>query len=140
TDANGDKLSYSWMSQDGQRVSGEDKAVILFTAPQNTVDSQYVVSLTVSDGVLSSTTTYTLNVKAKAADEAADETKDGNDSDVINYPSWSSSQTWKAGDIVNNHGALYQCKPLPVGAWCNVAPSYYEPGVGLAWGDAWKAM
>ena len=138
TDANGDKLSYTWMSQDGQTLSGQDKAVITFTAPEKDRDAQYVVSLTVSDGSLSSTATYTLNVKAKAA--AADETTDGKDSDTISYPSWSSTQTWKEGDIVNNHGALYQCKPLPEGAWCNVAPTYYEPGAGIAWGDAWKAL
>jgi hypothetical protein len=137
TDANGDKLTYTWMSQDGQTVSGQDKAVVTFTAPEKDQDAQYVVSLTVSDGTLSSITTYTLNVKAKAAaDEATGET----DGSSISYPSWSSTQTWKAGDIVNNHGALYQCKPLPEGAWCNSAPTYYEPGAGIAWGDAWKAL
>lgn len=139
TDANGDKLSYSWMSQDGQTLSGADKAVINFSAPQSDKDAQYVVSLTVSDGSLSSTATYTLNVKAKAAaDDAKDEP--AGDSGAISYPAWSASQSWKPGDIVNNHGALFQCKPLPEGAWCNVAPTYYEPGAGLAWGDAWKAL
>lgn len=139
TDANGDKLSYSWMSQDGQTLSGADKAVINFSAPESDKDAQYVVSLTVSDGSLSSMATYTLNVKAKAAaDDAKDEP--AGDSGVINYPAWSASQSWKPGDIVNNHGALFQCKPLPEGAWCNVAPTYYEPGAGLAWGDAWKAL
>ncbi|BBS13720.1 chitinase [Klebsiella aerogenes] len=139
TDANGDKLSYSWMSQDGQTLSGADKAVINFSAPESDRDAQYVVSLTVSDGSLSSTATYTLNVKAKAAaDDAKDEP--AGDSGVINYPAWSASQSWKPGDIVNNHGALFQCKPLPEGAWCNVAPTYYEPGAGLAWGDAWTAL
>lgn len=139
TDANGDKLSYSWMSQDGQTLSGADKAVINFSAPQSDKDAQYVVSLTVSDGSLSSTATYTLNVKAKTpAEEAKDEP--AGDSGVISYPAWSASQSWKPGDIVNNHGALFQCKPFPEGAWCNVAPTYYEPGAGLAWGDAWKAL
>ncbi|MGR7275924.1 glycoside hydrolase family 19 protein [Klebsiella aerogenes] len=139
TDANGDKLSYSWMSQDGQTLSGADKAVINFSAPESDKDAQYVVSLTVSDGSLSSTATYTLNVKAKAAaDDAKDEP--AGDSGVINYPAWSASQSWKPGDIVNNHGALFQCKPLPERSWCNVAPTYYEPGAGLAWGDAWKAL
>ncbi|WGL55478.1 glycoside hydrolase family 19 protein [Kluyvera intermedia] len=138
TDANGDKLSYTWMSQDGQTLSGQDKAVISFAAPESDKDAQYVVSMTVSDGSLSTTTTYTLNVKAKAAgtDDATGEDESGS----VSYPSWSARQTWKAGDIVNNHGALYQCKPLPEGAWCNVAPTYYEPGAGIAWGDAWKAM
>jgi hypothetical protein len=90
------------------------------------------------NGSLSSITTYTLNVKAKAA--ATDEAKGGDEGGTVSYPSWSASQTWNAGDIVNNHGALYQCKPLPEGAWCNDAPTYYEPGAGIAWGDAWKAM
>lgn len=133
SDANGDKLSYKWMAQDGQTVSGDNQAVINFTAPQSDKDAQYVVSLTVTDGALSSMTSYTLNVKAK---EATDEGKGGD----VTYPAWNSSQKWKAGDIVNNNGALYQCKPLPVGAWCSVAPAYYEPGAGIAWQDAWNAL
>lgn len=132
TDANGDKLSYKWMAQDGQSVSGDNRATIVFNAPESDRDAQYVVSLTVSDGALSSTTSYTLNVKAKAAE--------GDKGGDVGYPSWSSSQKWNAGDIVNNNGALYQCKPLPAGAWCNVAPTYYEPGAGIAWQDAWNAL
>ncbi len=38
-----------------------------FTAPESATAQQYEVSLTVSDGELSSTTSYLLNVKAKAA-------------------------------------------------------------------------
>lgn len=131
SDANGDKLTYTWMSQDGQTVSGEDKSVVTFTAPVVTKDSQYVINLKVSDGTLSDTTEYTLNVKAKSSGEQGAD---------VTYPAWSSATTWSAGDIVNNNGALYQCKPLPDGAWCNSSPSYYEPGVGIAWGDAWKAL
>ena len=131
SDANGDKLTYTWMSQDGQTVSGEDKSVVTFTAPEVTKDSQYVINLKVSDGTLSDTTEYTLNVKAKSSGEQGAD---------VTYPAWNSATTWSAGDIVNNNGALYQCKPLPDGAWCNSSPSYYEPGVGFAWGDAWKAL
>ncbi|VDZ80716.1 secreted chitinase [Salmonella bongori] len=133
TDANGDKLTYTWMSQDGKTLSGQDKAVVIFNAPVASKEAQYVVSLKVSDGSLSSTATYTLNVKAKAA--SSDEEDKG-----ITYPSWSSSQKWNPGDIVNNNGALYQCKSFPAGSWCNVAPGYYEPGVGIAWADAWSAL
>ncbi len=46
----------------------------------------------------------------------------------------------KAGDIVNNRGQLFQCKPYPYSGWCNNAPSYYEPGKGIAWQDAWTAL
>ncbi|PUM92184.1 chitinase [Salmonella enterica subsp. enterica serovar Dublin] len=133
TDANGDKLTYTWMSQDGKTLSGQDKAVVIFNAPDVTQNTQYVVNLTVSDGTLSSTAVYTLNVKAKAA-AADDEDK------TTSYPAWSSSQKWNPGDIVNSNGALYQCKPFPEGSWCNVAPAYYEPGVGIAWADAWNAL
>lgn len=131
TDANGDKLTYTWMSQDGKTLSGEDKSVVTFTAPDVTKESQYVVNLKVSDGILSDTTEYTLNVKAKSS---------GDQDQDVTYPAWNSATTWSAGDIVNNNGALYQCKPLPEGAWCNASPAYYEPGAGIAWGDAWKAL
>lgn len=131
TDANGDKLSYTWMAQDGQTVSGADKSVITFNAPEKAEAAQYVVNLKVSDGTLSSTASYTLNVKAKAKADT-----DG----AVTYPSWNATQTWNAGDIVNNNGVLYQCKPLPAGAWCNVASAYYEPGAGIAWQDAWNAL
>lgn len=87
TDANGDKLTYTWMSQDGKTLSGQDKAVVIFNAPDVTQNTQYVVNLTVSDGTLSSTAVYTLNVKAKAA-AADDEDK------TTSYPAWSSSQKW----------------------------------------------
>lgn len=132
TDENGDALTYKWMAQDGQTVSGKDKSVIVFDAPEKTEDAQYVISLTVDDGSLSSTASYTLNVKAKAS------TPSGGDS--TSYPAWSSTQKWNSGDIVINHGKLFQCKPFPYGGWCNTAPAYYEPGAGLAWQDAWTAL
>ncbi|WP_333850338.1 chitinase [Leclercia sp.] len=134
TDEDGNKLTYTWRSQDGQTLSGEDKGVVTFTAPEAATAQQYEISLTVSDGELSSTTTYLLNVKAKAATPAQDEGTSGS------YAAWSANSKYQAGDIVNNHGKLFQCKPFPYSGWCNSAPSYYEPGAGLAWGEAWTAL
>lgn len=131
TDEDGNKLTFTWRSQDGQTLSGEDKAVVTFTAPEAATAKQYEVSLTVSDGELSSTASYLLNVKAKASTPSEDEGA---------YPGWSANSTYNAGDIVNNHGKLFQCKPFPYSGWCNNAPTYYEPGVGLAWSDAWTAL
>lgn len=131
TDADGNKLTYTWRSQDGQTVTGEDKAVVTFTAPESATAQQVEVSLTVSDGELSSTTSYLLNVKAKAATPSDDD---------ASYAAWSASGKYSAGDIVNNHGKLFQCKPFPYSGWCNNAPAYYEPGAGLAWADAWTAL
>lgn len=133
TDEDGNKLTYTWRSQDGQTVTGDDKAVVTFTAPEAATAKQYEVSLTVSDGELSSTTSYLLNVKAKAA-TPSDEGTSGS------YPGWSANDKYKEGDIVNNHGKLFQCKPFPYSGWCNNSPTYYEPGAGLAWSDAWTAL
>lgn len=123
TDADGNALTYTWRSQDGQTVTGQDKAVVTFTAPESATAQQIEISLTVSDGELSSTTSYLLNVKAKAA-PSQDEGTSGD------YAAWSA----------NNHGKLFQCKPFPYSGWCNNAPAYYEPGAGLAWSDAWTAL
>ncbi|PSN06998.1 chitinase [Siccibacter turicensis] len=129
SDANGDALTYTWMAQNGQTVTGKDKSVVTFNVPATSADSQHIISLKVDDGKLSDTTTYTLNVKAKAADDKP-----------VSYPAWSAATSWKSGDIVINRGALYQCKPFPAGGWCSVAPAYYEPGAGIAWSDAWTAL
>lgn len=134
TDEDGNKLTYTWRSQDGQTVTGDDKAVVTFTAPEAATAQQYEVSLTVSDGELSSTTSYLLNVKAKEAAPSKDEGTSGD------YAAWSANSKYKAGDIVNNHGKLFQCKPFPYSGWCNNAPAYYEPGAGLAWSEAWTAL
>ncbi|MEH0885918.1 glycoside hydrolase family 19 protein [Enterobacter sp. UNJFSC 003] len=134
SDEDGNKLTYTWRLQDGQTVTGEDKAVVTFSAPEAATAQQYEVSLTVSDGELSSTTSYLLNVKAKEAAPSNDEGSSGS------YAAWSANNKYKAGDIVNNHGKLFQCKPFPYSGWCNNAPAYYEPGAGLAWADAWTAL
>lgn len=134
TDEDGNKLTYTWRSQDGQTVTGDDKAVVTFNAPEAATAQQYEISLTVSDGELSSTTTYLLNAKAKAATPSQDEGTSGS------YPAWSANSKYSAGDIVNNHGKLFQCKPFPYSGWCNNAPMYYEPGAGLAWSEAWTAL
>lgn len=134
TDEDGNKLTYTWRSQDGQTVTGDDKAVVTFNAPEAATAQQYEISLTVSDGELSSTTTYLLNIKAKAATPSQDEGTSGS------YPAWSANSKYSAGDIVNNHGKLFQCKPFPYSGWCNNAPMYYEPGAGLAWSEAWTAL
>ncbi|AGH55120.1 TPA: lytic polysaccharide monooxygenase [Legionella pneumophila] len=57
-------------------------------------------------------------------------------SDLI-YPDGIS--TYKAGTIVLGRldRKYYQCKPWPYSGWCSQAPAYYEPGVGLAWREAW---
>ena len=41
TDEDGNKLTYTWRSQDGQTVTGDDKAVVTFNAPEAATAQQY---------------------------------------------------------------------------------------------------
>jgi len=54
------------------------------------------------------------------------------------YPAYQAGTAYKAGDIVSNVGALYECKEFPYSGWCGASPYHYEPGVGAVWADAWK--
>ncbi|WP_274519603.1 lytic polysaccharide monooxygenase [Legionella brunensis] len=49
---------------------------------------------------------------------------------------------YKANTIVmgRNDHKRYQCKPWPYSGWCAQSPTYYEPGVGLAWQEAWVLL
>ena len=48
-------------------------------------------------------------------------------------------KTYAPGDVVQNHGVLYRCKPWPASGWCGIG-SAYEPGIGWAWTDAWDSL
>ena len=54
------------------------------------------------------------------------------------YPAYQAGTAYKAGDIVSNAGALYECKEFPYSGWCGASPYHYAPGVGGVWADAWK--
>jgi predicted carbohydrate-binding protein with CBM5 and CBM33 domain len=48
--------------------------------------------------------------------------------------------TYVAGSKVQGRdGKVYVCLDWPYTSWCNGASSYYEPGFGSAWQNAWKA-
>ena len=43
---------------------------------------------------------------------------------------------YSTGDLVHSQdGNIYECL---VSGWCNTSRTYYAPGVGLAWNQAWK--
>ncbi|PUA20072.1 hypothetical protein [Glaciimonas sp. PCH181] len=53
------------------------------------------------------------------------------------YPEYSEGTIYKGGDTVNSAGGVYECKSYPNSGWCGQAKSYYAPGTGSAWQDAW---
>ena len=48
-------------------------------------------------------------------------------------------KSYNPGDVVQNNGTNYQCKPYPFSGWCGISGAY-EPGVGFAWQDAWTSL
>ncbi|NMC26145.1 MAG: chitinase, partial [Serratia sp.] len=62
SDANGDKLSYTWLLPNGTALEGTDRDSISFVAPTVTVKKSYTFNLTVSDGKKSNVASYTLTV------------------------------------------------------------------------------
>lgn len=56
------------------------------------------------------------------------------------HPAYVEGTAYKAGDIVTNNGKNYKCKPHPYTAWCAGRASYYAPGTGQAWDQAWDAL
>ncbi|GIU22522.1 immunoglobulin-like domain-containing protein [Shewanella sp. MBTL60-007] len=55
------------------------------------------------------------------------------------YPAYAAGTQYQAGDVVTNAGGVYECLPWPNSGWCSGAASYYAPGTGSAWQDAWFA-
>lgn len=53
------------------------------------------------------------------------------------YSEYSEGTIYKGGDTVSNAGGVYACKSYPNSGWCGQAKSYYAPGTGSAWQDAW---
>ena len=64
TDADNDPLSFSWAADSALAVSGQNSASLVITAPAVTVDTQYVVTVSVSDGEATVSRDVTVNVIA----------------------------------------------------------------------------
>ncbi len=56
------------------------------------------------------------------------------------YPSYDENTTYAGGDIVSNAGATYICNEGVTVAWCSGAAWAYEPGLGVAWQQAWSLL
>jgi GH18 family chitinase len=52
-------------------------------------------------------------------------------------PAFVAYSSYQTGSIVKNNNTLYQCL---IPGWCSSVPSFYEPGVGSAWQQAWNSL
>ncbi|XHF83365.1 glycosyl hydrolase family 18 protein [Vibrio sp. HN007] len=115
SDADGDSLIYT--ASQGTVTPTATGADIEFTAPVVDTDTQIPLTVTVSDGNLTSKATVTVNVKAGSA-----------------YPVWDAATPYKTGTTVVHNGVEYTAKWWTEGE---------EPGVADVWakesGTGWNA-
>ncbi len=80
SDLDGDTLTYSWTAPSGIALSNASAASPTFTAPEVAFDTDYTITLNVTDGTLSDTDTVTITVRhvnrAPAADAGPDQAVD----------------------------------------------------------------
>jgi len=128
-DPDGTIASYKWEQVSGSplTLNNATSAQAQVQVPEVAQDTTYQFKLTVTDNEgLSSNATMKLTAKAKGGDSE--------------YPAYEPGKAYQGGEIVTNHGKLYQCKPYPQAGWCGQAPTAYEPGKGWAWTDAWNEV
>lgn len=121
TDANNDTLSYSWNVPAGLTLSGNGAAVTL-VAGEVTADTNYTVSVAVSDGIDTVTTNFVVTVNNKVG---------GGDT------TWDASAIYVGGDKVFYNGVEYKAKwwtqgnrPDQGGPWEEIIP---DDGQVRAW-------
>ena len=104
-DDDNDPLTYTW-NVPSAFTSSVDGPNLSLVAPQVTADTNYTVSVSVSDGKLSTDTSFTVTVKNLAAE------------------AWSTNKTYVGGDQATHNGKLWRAK------WWTRSE---EPGTTQVW-------
>ncbi|WP_157378453.1 M66 family metalloprotease [Burkholderia ubonensis] len=139
--SNPDDVVYHWIispaslrDESGSNFAGRR---VVIQAPDAGLGSTVTAKLSVyTRDRQTDTTTKTIAVKPGAGDAS----KSTESADASPSPAYRPGLAYQGGDVVTNRGQRYECKPFPYSSWCGQAPSAYEPGVGYAWTDAWKAL
>ncbi|KVP89339.1 hypothetical protein WJ96_20290 [Burkholderia ubonensis] len=139
--SNPDDVVYHWIispaslrDESGSNFAGRR---VVIQAPDAGLSSTVTAKLSVyTRDRQTDTTTKTIAVKPGAGDAS----KSTESADAPPSPAYRPGLAYQGGDVVTNRGQRYECKPFPYSSWCGQAPSAYEPGVGYAWTDAWKAL
>lgn len=101
TDADGDKLTYSWLLPNGTTLAGNDRESLSFVAPVVTSKQSFNFTLTVSDSKKSSVATYVLTVTPKVLPLPDEGTSTGC------ADNWDAGKVYNGGESVNWKGKEY---------------------------------
>ncbi|SFB92448.1 lytic polysaccharide monooxygenase [Pseudoalteromonas denitrificans] len=108
-------LNYSWQIPSGLTYTGSG-ANIEISAPEVTIDTDYAVTISVSDGFIATNKSFVVTVKNLSTDPTK--------------PAWNSNKAYSAGDQVSFAGKVYEAKwwnknqePSNSNAWKLVTPT-----------------
>ncbi|MEG3695478.1 glycosyl hydrolase family 18 protein, partial [Vibrio coralliirubri] len=110
-DPDGDLMDYHWsISPELKIITGEYTKTVTLLAPLVDSDTQYDISVSVSDGEFTVRAESTIQVSDKVVDELppADTCTD-EDSSADNYPAWDASTIY-TNELVSHKGLVFKAK------------------------------
>ncbi|MGL5359602.1 MAG: PKD domain-containing protein, partial [Shewanella sp.] len=108
-DPNGDALTYQWHLPAGLSATGQQTATLVVTAPEVEADSEFDLSITVSDGALDSQGSVKLRVTA-IQEGGSGGGCNPTDPDAAKYPAWDPAQVYNGGDKVSYQQLVWTAK------------------------------
>lgn len=97
-----------------------------------------LTNVAAGDYDLTMVTSYVLDGKTRSAQKVFKLSLQAGSATIPVYPAGLGS--YVAGSKVQGRdGKIYVCLDWPYTTWCNGSSTYYEPGAGSAWQNAWKA-
>ncbi|AHE50780.1 chitinase [Aeromonas hydrophila 4AK4] len=106
TDPDGDALSYQWTVPAGLTASGQSSKTLVLTAPSVAVNTDYDLTVTVTDGALDVQGQTRLTVTPASGGGECNAT----DPDAASWPAWSASTVYNADTKVSHNQLVWQAK------------------------------
>lgn len=116
-------LAYQW-SPGGLNTQSLNQSTLTGVAPNVGQPTELTARLLVRD--LENGKTHQAEFKYTVSSSGGGQQPDG---------PYVPSGSHEAGKIYSHNGDNYKCLQKP---WCDGSPTYYEPGKGLAWEQAWE--
>ena len=107
TDADGDTLTYSWAVGTLTGVTGTSSHTVSFTAPEVTADTDYTLTLTVTDDDTTPLST-SASIVVTVVDTVAAGPCAGTDPNASSYPAWDKDKSYTGGTRVAHEGIVWQ--------------------------------
>ena len=126
-DSDGDTLDYSWSVPAAFNItSGTTSPTLQLITPSVNTTTSYEVSVTVSDGIHSVSTST--NVVVEPVVENPDTTCSSNDPNASSHPAWDANIAYVQDDVISHAGLVYRAK------WWTQGDT---PGAGA---EAWELL